>query len=236
VRDARDQGTAAPSDGAQGSSSSPCEPALTRVTLVRHGRTAWNAATRIQGHADIELDAVGLLQARRTAGALGDDDIRVVYTSDLARARETARPLAEALRVPLILDTGLRERHFGAFEGKTIAELDAHHVDDARRWRTREPDFAPDGGESLAEFARRSVDAVTRLARLHVGEHIAVVSHGGVLDSMYRAGARVALEGRRAWHIGNASIHRMLWSDQGWSIVGWNDEHHLDGADDDVSA
>jgi 2,3-bisphosphoglycerate-dependent phosphoglycerate mutase len=236
VSDDRDRATpTAPREAAQGPSAS-VEPALTRVTLVRHGRTAWNASTRIQGHADIELDAVGSKQAQRTARALADDDIHVVYTSDLARARETARPIAEALRVPLIIDVGLRERHFGAFEGKTIAELDAHHVDAARRWRTREPHFAPDGGESLVDFARRSVDALTKLAQQHVGRHIAVVSHGGVLDSMYRAGARVPLESQRAWRVGNASIHRMLWSDQGWSIVGWNDEFHLDDAADDVSA
>jgi probable phosphoglycerate mutase len=130
--------------------------------------------------------------------------------------------------VPLEAHASLRERHFGAFEGLTFAELDEKHVDAARRWRTREPDFAPDGGETLLAFHQRCVDAITRLARRHPGSHIAVVAHGGVLDAMYRAGSRVPLEQSRSWHIGNASIHRMLLATEGWSIVGWNDEFHLD--------
>ncbi len=208
---------------------------VTRVTLVRHGRTAYNAATRIQGQLDIDLDELGAWQAQRMAQALADEDISVVYASDLARARETARPLAQMLGVPLHLDAGLRERNFGAFEGLSFADLDLHHVDAARRWRTRDPEFGPEGGERLIDFNQRSVAAVTRVARLHPGQHIAVVSHGGVLDAMYRAGSRVTLEAPRSWHIGNASIHRMLLSREGWTVVGWNDEFHLDGASDDLT-
>ena len=206
---------------------------VTRVTLVRHGRTAWNAEARIQGQVDIPLDDTGRWQAQRMGQALMGEDIAIVYTSDLSRAADTAKALADALRLPLETDARLRERHFGAFEGLTFADLDVHHVDAARRWRTREPNFAPEGGESLIDFHNRSIDAVTRLARRHVGHHIAVVSHGGVLDAMYRAGSRVPLEQPRSWHIGNASIHRMMLSAEGWSIVGWNDEFHLDESLDD---
>ncbi len=208
---------------------------VTRVTLVRHGRTAWNAIARIQGQTDIPLDDTGRWQAQRMGQALAGEDIAIVYTSDLARAADTAQALVDALGVPLETDSRLRERHFGSFEGLTFAELDEHHVDAARRWRTREPGFAPEGGESLIDFNQRSVDAVTRLARRHAGHHIAVVSHGGVLDAMYRAGSRVPLEQARSWHIGNASIHRMMLSAEGWSIVGWNDEFHLDEVRDDSS-
>ncbi len=208
---------------------------VTRVTLVRHGRTAWNAQARIQGQIDIPLDDTGRWQAQRMAQALAGEDIAIVYTSDLSRAADTALPLARALDVPLERDMRLRERHFGAFEGLTFAELDEKHVDASKRWRTREPGFAPDGGESLIDFHQRCVDAVTRVAQRHAGSHIAVVSHGGVLDAMYRAGSRVPLEQPRAWHIGNASIHRMLLSAEGWSIVGWNDEFHLEDTSDDAS-
>jgi 2,3-bisphosphoglycerate-dependent phosphoglycerate mutase len=205
---------------------------VTRVTLVRHGRTAWNAQARIQGQIDIPLDDTGRWQAQRMGQALAGEDIAIVYTSDLTRAAHTAKALADVLGVPIETDARLRERHFGAFEGMTFADLDVHHVDAARRWRTREPSFAPEGGESLIDFNQRSVDAVTRLARRHAGHHIAVVSHGGVLDAMYRAGSRVPLEQARSWHIGNASIHRMMLSAEGWTIVGWNDEFHLDQNDD----
>lgn len=200
----------------------------TRVTLVRHGRTAWNAALRIQGHIDIELDEVGLWQAQRVAQALAHEDIRVIYASDLARAFHTARPLADALGVALRSDAGLRERHFGAFEGLTYPEIDAQAPEDVQRWHRRDPDFAPQGGESPRVFQARAVAAVTRLARQHPGEHLAIVSHGGVLDAMYRAGSRVDIDAPRSWHIGNASIHRMLFTPEGWTVVGWNDEFHLE--------
>jgi 2,3-bisphosphoglycerate-dependent phosphoglycerate mutase len=202
--------------------------AATRVTLIRHGRTAWNAATRIQGQIDIELDHVGRWQADCVADALGDaPDVACLYASDLGRARDTALPLARALGVELHLDAALRERHFGAFEGLTFADIDAFHADQAHRWKHRDPVFAPEGGESLREFHDRAIRAVTKLAMQHAGQHIVIVSHGGVLDAMYRAGSKIDISARRTWHIGNASIHRMLLTQAGWMVVGWNDEFHL---------
>jgi 2,3-bisphosphoglycerate-dependent phosphoglycerate mutase len=202
----------------------------TRVTLVRHGRTAWNALTRIQGQTDIDLDAVGRWQAERVAHALSGDDIDAIYASDLKRARDTAQPTATALGKPLILDVSLRERHFGDFEGRTIADIEANSGQDGLRWRQRDPDFAPQGGESLRTFHDRSVAAFTHLALRHPGQHILVVSHGGVLDAMYRAGSRIDISARRSWHVGNAGIHRMLHADGVWTLVGWNDEFHLEAA------
>lgn len=200
----------------------------TRVTLVRHGRTAWNALTRIQGQTDIDLDAVGRWQAQQVAQALAGSDIDAVYTSDLKRAHDTAQPAALALGKQLILDVSLRERHFGNFEGRTIADIETNSGQDGLRWRQRDPDFAPQGGESLRAFHERSIATFTRLAQAHPGQHILVVSHGGVLDAMYRAGSGVDITARRSWHVGNAGIHRMLHAAGVWTVVGWNDEHHLD--------
>ncbi len=207
----------------------------TRVTLVRHGRTAWNALTRMQGHQDVALDDVGLWQAQRVAARLADADLHAIYTSDLLRALHTAAPLAQALGLEMTLDPLLRERNFGAFEGLTVAQIADDPGEEAKRWRTRDPDFAPTGGESLRAFQLRAVHAVTRLAAQHPGQHIAVVSHGGVLDAMYRAGSKLAIDAPRSWHIGNASIHNMLLTHQGWTVVGWNDEFHLEGSSDDVT-
>ncbi len=208
----------------------------TRVILIRHGRTAWNAQTRIQGQIDIELDHLGRWQAQRVAESLASEDIDVVYASDLGRARDTAMPLARVLGVELRLDESLRERHFGAFEGLTFAEIDEQRAEDALRWRSRDPDFAPAGGESLRDFQRRAVVAVTKVAAAHPGQHIVVVSHGGVLDAMYRAGSKLDVSAPRTWHIGNAGIHRMLYTGDGWTLVGWNDEFHLEGpAEDDLA-
>ena len=99
----------------------------------------------------------------------------------------------------------------------------------ARRWHSREPDFAPQGAESLRDLSARTLACVERLAAAHAGCTIALVSHGGVLDCLYRAATRLALDAPRTWVLPNAAIHRLLHTPQGLSLVGWNDGAHLDG-------
>jgi len=203
---------------------------LTRIVAIRHGETAWNVDTRIQGQLDIGLNAAGRWQAERLARALADEPLDAIYTSDLARAADTARALAAGRGVELRAEPGLRERGFGFFEGMTFAEIEQRHPDDSRRWRQREADFAPGGGERLADFAARAVGAVAAIAARHRGQHIAVVSHGGVLDALYRAASRIALDAPRTWQLGNASINRLLHGEHGFTLVGWADRFHLEDA------
>jgi probable phosphoglycerate mutase len=199
----------------------------TRIVAVRHGETAWNRATRVQGHTDIGLNETGLWQARRLAHAVADAGISAVYASDLQRAAQTAHAVAQRVGVQVVTDRDLRERHFGVFEGRTFAEIEQHWPEQALRWRRRDPDFGAEGGETLADFYARSVACATRLAARHPGETIALVAHGGVLDCLYRAATRVGLQAQRTWQLGNASINWLLYSDEGFTLVGWNDELHL---------
>ena len=200
----------------------------TRVIVVRHGQTAWNAATRIQGQLDIPLDETGRWQAQRLAQALARESLDAVYSSDLGRAAQTAQAVATAAGLHLVTDRGLRERHFGAFEGLTYDEIAARWPDESRRWRQREVDFAPGDGESLRDFYVRSVGCAERIAAGHPGQTILLVAHGGVLDCLYRAAARIDLQGARSWLLGNASINRLLYTDAGFTLVGWSDTAHLD--------
>lgn len=202
----------------------------TRILAVRHGQTAWNADSRIQGHTDIALDDVGRWQAGRLAVALADEPLHAVYSSDLSRARQTAAPLAARAGLELRIDAGLRERGFGDFEGLSFAQIEQRWPAQAARWRRREPDFGPGGGEVLREFRARVVAAVERLARAHRGECIALVTHGGVLDLLYREAARLALDAPRTWELGNAGINRLLHNGEGLVLVGWGDVGHLDAA------
>lgn len=204
------------------------EDQLTRIVAVRHGETAWNADTRIQGQRDIGLNDRGRRQAARLAQALASERLDAVYASDLARAFDTARAVADAQGLVVWADAALRERAFGRFEGLTWREIEERHPDESRRWREREAGFAPGGGERLADFAARAVDAVAAIAARHRGQHIAIVSHGGVLDALYRAAARIALDAPRTWQLGNASINRLLHGEHGFALVGWNDDAHLD--------
>jgi 2,3-bisphosphoglycerate-dependent phosphoglycerate mutase len=200
----------------------------TRIVAIRHGQTAWNVDARIQGQLDIGLDDTGRWQAARLAEALADERLDAVYSSDLGRARETALALAAATGLGLCSDARLRERGFGVFEGLTFPEIEQRFAPLARRWRARDIDFGPEGGETLAAFVARAVEAVAAIAARHRGQHIAVVTHGGVLDALYRAAARIPIDAPRTWKIGNARINRLLHGEQGFMLVGWNDHRHLE--------
>ncbi|MBH2019957.1 histidine phosphatase family protein [Polaromonas sp.] len=200
----------------------------TRIIAIRHGETTWNVDTRIQGQLDIPLNATGRLQAARMALALKEEPITAVYASDLVRAWETAQYLGRARGLPVHPETGLRERCFGDFEGKTFAEIEALLPDQSMRWRKRDPAFAPAGGESLLALNQRVVEAAERIAARHPGELIALVGHGGVMDVLYRAATRLNIQAPRTWALGNTAINRLLWTPQGFTLVGWADTQHLD--------
>ena len=199
----------------------------TRVFALRHGQTAWNAELRIQGQLDIPLNDIGHRQAAQLAQALAGEGLAAIYSSDLLRARATAEPLAAASGLPVQTSTALRERAFGCFEGATFVEIEQRWPEDAARWRRREIDFGPGGGESLSGFSARCVPALEQLAARHPGEAIAVVAHGGVLDCLYRAAVGIGLTAPRTWQLGNASINRLLHTGEGFVVVGWNDDAHL---------
>lgn len=204
-------------------------PQATRIVAIRHGETAWNVDTRIQGQLDIALNRTGHEQAQRLAAALADESLDAIYSSDLQRAMQTAQALADHSGLSIVADRGLRERGFGVFEGLTYAEVALRWPEQSERWRRRDPAFGPEGGEVLHAFYARCVDTLTRLATAHPGRTIAVVAHGGVMDCLYRAATRLELQSPRSWELGNASINRVLHSAQGFSLVGWGDTLHLDG-------
>lgn len=201
----------------------------TRIIAIRHGETAWNLDTRLQGHLDIELNATGLWQAGRVAQALSGEAIDAVYASDLLRAWQTANAIAHATSSPLTADPGLRERGFGEFEGKTYAEIEATWPEASQRWRKREPHWAPPGGESLSTMRERVLTTASALAQQHLGGQIVLVAHGGVMDILYRLATGQELHAPRTWQLGNAAINRLLWTPEGFTLVGWSDTQHLEG-------
>ena len=207
----------------------PHETHLTRVVAVRHGETVWNAEMRMQGQLDTALSARGRWQAGRAAESLADEGIEAIFASDLERAFDTAQALARRLGLPITADVGLRERSFGIFQGYTYADIDLRWPAEAARWRHHDPDFAPEGGENLREFSARAVAACRRIAAGQAGRSIAIVTHGGVLDVLYRAAAGIELGAPRSWELGNAAINRLLYTPRGFTLVGWSDTAHLEG-------
>ena len=202
----------------------------TRIIAIRHGETTWNVDTRLQGHLDIALNAKGIWQAGQVARALADEPIEAIYTSDLLRAWHTASAIAQTTEAPLVSSQDLRERCFGSFEGKTYAEIETQWPEASLRWRKRDPDWAPPGGESLLALRQRIASTVDAFAAQHVGGQIVLVAHGGVMDVLYRLATGQELQAPRTWHLGNAAINRLLWTREGVTLVGWGDTAHLEEA------
>ncbi|AZG10434.1 histidine phosphatase family protein [Pigmentiphaga sp. H8] len=209
---------------------------MTELWLIRHGETEWNRLRRVQGTLDIALNALGRAQAEQVAARFrpGRDHVHAIYSSDLARAHDTARPTAARLGLDVRLDAGLRERKYGVFEGLSFDELAERHPQAAVAVRERHPDYELDGGESLRQFHQRVVAALGRIAAAHAGERVLVFTHSGVLDTAYRHAEGLSLRAERRHTLHNVSINRLLVDDARWRVDGWGDVAHLEGAGQDA--
>jgi glucosyl-3-phosphoglycerate phosphatase len=160
----------------------PAIPFRARTLILwRHGRTQWNLEHRFQGHSDIPLDEVGLLQASESAKVLSGLDPDLIVASDLMRARDTAQALADVVGLDVVIDPDLRETNGGAWEGRIAGELRGEYPTFIR-WSADE-DVRPDGGgETRGEVADRVVRAIERaMDLLPQGSTLVVVAHGGAL-------------------------------------------------------
>ncbi len=209
-------------------------PPVTRLCVVRHGETAWNAEHRVQGQLDVPLNAVGLAQARAASKVLGREKFDVIYSSDLSRARQTAQPVLDFLSMKIILEKELRERHYGIFESLTYAEVKEKFPEDYARFEAREPGYAFRTGESLKDFSARSISVIEKIAEDHKGQSILVFTHGGVLDHLHRFITGQPLSTERGFGIPNAGLNRIEITSAGWQIRSWGEVAHLKGALDDL--
>ena len=212
--------------------------AVTTLLLIRHGETAWNAEHRIQGRLDVPLSTTGMWQSGRLAERLAAEAIDAIISSDLARAWMTGAPLADARGLTMVREPRLRERVFGIFEGKTLDEIAAGHPEEFAAWRARDVDWRIPGGESGTEFIGRVLEAMQEIAVSHVGRTVAVVTHGGVLDVVYRSARALAWDSPREHLMLNASINRLQAQPQPLrlQIIDWADVAHLEQARDELAA
>jgi probable phosphoglycerate mutase len=200
---------------------------LTELLFIRHGETDWNVQQRFQGHIDVPLNATGRAQAARLAARLADTPPDAFYSSDLQRARQTAAPLAVAWdREPLPLPA-FREQNYGVLEGLDAPTIQRQHPELWRGWLEFRADYALPGGESLRQFHTRVLAAVQDLAGAHAGRRITVVTHGGVLDMLWRSAHGLALDGARDCAIPNTGINVLRWQEGKLHIERWGDDAHL---------
>lgn len=201
----------------------------TRIILVRHGETDWNADGRIQGHLPVPLNTRGRAQARAVAERLADVAFDALYSSDLLRALETAEALALRCRREIRHEARLREWDLGVLAGLTRAEAARLHPEVYAAIRARTVDFHIPGGESIRRRAARMYAAVEEIADRHPGGTVVVVSHGGTLGDCYRRAAGLDLADRGHVELHNAGINRIGVAGPAWGLDAWGEAAHLEG-------
>ena len=209
----------------------PDRATATEFWVVRHGESTWNSAGRYQGQTDVPLSALGALQAAALAERLTGLTFDAVYASDLARARRTAEVVSERLHgaPPVELRPELREIDVGELTGLVVSEIRERYPDyltalQADPWATQRP-----GGESMADLFGRCGDAFHALRAAHPGGRVLVFTHGGVV----RVAVGLALGGvpGHAWSrlsVTNTSITRVLLGEHSGTLLGFNDDAHLE--------
>ena len=202
---------------------------MTDLIVVRHGETDWNREQRFQGQIDVPLNATGHEQANRLGAALVGERFDLLVSSDLQRARQTAAPLQRARAQALTALAGLREQSFGVLEGLDVPAIKARHPALWAQWLRHDADLALPEGESTRQFHARVLAAVDGLAREHEGRTLVLVTHGGVLDMLWRTVHGLPLHGPRECAIPNTGINRLRWRGGTLDIVRWAEDAHLQG-------
>jgi len=203
----------------------------TTILLIRHGQTDYNLARRWQGHLDIPLNDTGRRQAHLLAIRLSKVPIQAVYTSDLARARETAELVAQLHDLAPIANIAFRERYAGQFQGLTFEELTNNHAETWRRVRLE--NATPPGGESLFQVAERAIPAYQAIVEGHKDQYVVIVSHGGTLNLLiafilglpWGQPARISLRG-------NTGLSIIEVDESGSRLTTLNDTNHLGREDE----
>jgi len=183
----------------------------TVIGLLRHGQTNWNIDFRLQGIADIPLNATGIAQAELAGSLIDGDDWDVLLTSPLSRARETANIIAAAAGFDIIrVEPLLLERSFGEAEGLLYEE-----------WRAKYQDtnLVP-GAESLIELRDRALSLLDKLAVSYAGQRVLTVSHGALIRKLLRIVSNNELP-REGERLGNASLSTLMHQNGVWSVANY---------------
>jgi len=203
----------------------------TELILIRHGETDWNRELRFQGHIDVPLNDIGHEQARRVGLRLAGETVQHVVSSDLLRTQQTAAPAASHLLLPVTTTVGLREQNFGVAEGLRAGDIQRDHPRAWEQWLEFNENHGMPGGESPLQFHSRIIEALRGIVAQHAGQTVLVVTHGGVLDMVWRTANGLSLSGPRQSEIPNAGFNRVRIADPAEpfaiEIVDWADARHL---------
>ena len=202
---------------------------MTRLFLVRHGRTGWNKEQIFRGTKDVPLDRVGREEALMVGERLKGEGLRAVYSSPLSRATETAEAITRFHSIEVQVMAGLNDLHFGEWEGQSLDEVKKQYADLYLRWQQEPHRVIFPKGEGLDEVRARAMKAVEEIMERHLQETVALVSHRVVLKVLICA--LLGLDNSHFWNIGQdtAAINCFHYKDGRWIVALLNDTCHLKG-------
>jgi broad specificity phosphatase PhoE len=199
------------------------------IDLVRHGESVFNRRGVVQGHTNSPLTELGVEQARRVGETLKARGIEAIYTSDLARAWETARIVGEIVGVEPMALAGIREIKLGQWEARPLEEIRSEDGEKLELWYTRPMEADIPGAEPLESFRERVLKALEEVVSIHQDGRVAVISHGGVLSVIISE--VLGLDLNNLWHfrLNNASLSRVVYGYLVPKLVLLNDTCHMNG-------
>jgi alpha-ribazole phosphatase len=189
----------------------------TRILLSRHGETTANVDRIFSGHTDVALTPLGRRQARALGRRIRHEPVAAAYASDLSRAQLTAELALRGRDVPVQTDPGLREFHFGEWEGMAFREIRERYPDQWQRFLSIDETFCAPGGEPIAAIRDRATEALSRIIGAHKNETVLVVTHGATLQTIFAD----------ILGIGAGAMFRIATGNCGLSIVEFHDGRPL---------
>ena len=200
---------------------------MTRIFLIRHGETEWNRQNRLQGNSNIHLSKEGYHQAITLADHPPFQHVDAIYSSDLARAMETASIIAERFNLGVKMMPALREMNFGDWEGREISELVKNFPEDFGKFFTAPERCHPPHGETFLECQARVMIGIREIIAEHENQNVIVVSHGAVIRLVL--GAALDMPIHKIWAISqsNVAVNIMRVDDGKFTVELMNSTEHL---------
>jgi probable phosphoglycerate mutase len=203
---------------------------LTILYLVRHGETEWNAKNKIQGNMDIELNDKGLKQAEYVADRLSNENIDIIYSSRLKRAKTTAQIIADSMQLSVNELDEFREICLGPWEGLTMNEINEKYAEHYKFYREKPSNFNMPGAETFLQVTERFCSAINTIISQNKDKKIVVVSHGAAIKAAIISILGMDIDYYNKFRVDNASISTLYFSDKyhgGVVVSSLNDTCHI---------
>ncbi len=200
---------------------------LTKLFLIRHGQSEWNKLNMIQGQKNTILTDLGREQALSLGNRLINEDIDIIYASDLSRAYTTAKIISDVIHKPLISSESLREINFGPWEGLSIGEIQEKYNSEYSIWLREPQSLNMKGAETLQILQERVMKYIDHIIDENKGKNIAVVSHGAALKALILGLLNIDISHYKNISLKNVSLSIIEFRDYNRVLTSLNDISHL---------